>query len=94
MTAIGPNVDLRSACPPVYDQGQLGSCTANGIAAAIGFDQMKQGVGDVFTPSRLFIYYNERVMEGTVQSDAGRKIPRRDQERGESGRLPGNGMAV
>ena len=36
-----PNsVDLRSKCPPVYDQGQLGSCTANGIGAAIEFDQM------------------------------------------------------
>jgi hypothetical protein len=53
--------DLRPECPPVYDQGELGSCTANAIAAAIQFDQMKQGV-KVFMPSRLFIYYNEREM--------------------------------
>jgi C1A family cysteine protease len=28
----------------------------------------------VFTPARLFIYYNERVIEGTVDSDAGAQI--------------------
>ncbi len=67
------SVDLRSECPPVYNQGQLGSCTANGIAAAIEFDQRKQGNKE-FTPSRLFIYYNERVMEGTVNQDAGAQV--------------------
>lgn len=66
-------VDLRPQCPPVYDQGQLGSCTGNAIAGAIEFDQMKQK-NPVFAPSRLFIYYNERVMEGTVNSDAGAQI--------------------
>jgi hypothetical protein len=60
---LPPSVDLRSECPPVYDQGQLGCCTGNGIAAAIEFDQRKQGTRE-FTPSRLFIYYNERVIEG------------------------------
>ena len=67
------SVDLRSKCPPVYNQGQLGSCTANGIAGAIEFDQRKQGT-KVFTPSRLFIYYNERVMEGTVNQDSGAQV--------------------
>lgn len=67
-------VDLRPHCPPVYDQGQLGSCTGNAIAAAIQFNQMKQGLPQIFTPSRLFIYYNERVIEGTVDSDSGAMI--------------------
>jgi len=58
-------VDLRSRMPPVYDQGQLGSCTANAICAAIGFDLPG------FVGSRLFVYYNERVLEGTVNTDAG-----------------------
>jgi C1A family cysteine protease len=66
-------VDLRKGCPPVYDQGDLGSCTANAIGAAIQFDQKKQKKR-AFTPSRLFIYYNEREMEGTVDSDAGAAI--------------------
>jgi C1A family cysteine protease len=72
-TQLPTKVDLRSECPEVYDQGQLGSCTANSIAAALEFDQIKQGEQS-FTPSRLFIYYNERVIEGTVNSDSGAQI--------------------
>jgi C1A family cysteine protease len=66
--------DLRSKCPPVYDQGQLGSCTANAIAGAIQFNRRKQKLKPDFVPSRLFIYYNERVMEHSVQSDNGAQI--------------------
>jgi len=73
LTALPPKVDLRKQCPAVYDQGQLGSCTANSIGAAFEFDQKKQGLTD-FMPSRLFIYYNERDIEGTVSSDSGAMI--------------------
>ena len=73
LTALPTTTDLRSKCPPVYDQGQLGSCTANAIAAAVEFDLMKENK-DEFMPSRLFIYYNERDMEGTVDSDSGAQI--------------------
>jgi C1A family cysteine protease len=66
-------IDLRSNCPDVYDQGELGSCTANAIAGSLEFDRRKQNLPD-FIPSRLFIYYNERVMEGTVSSDSGAQI--------------------
>jgi len=60
--------------PPVLDQGQLGSCTAHGIGTAFQFERMRQGLTPDFTPSRLFIYYGERVIEGTVSSDAGAEI--------------------
>ena len=66
-------LDLRAWCPPVYDQGPIGRCTANAIAAALEFDMGRQNQA-AFTPSRLFIYYNERMMEGTVGSDAGANI--------------------
>jgi C1A family cysteine protease len=72
--AMPASADLRSSCPPVLNQGQLGSCTANSIANAHRFDQMKQAKGKSFAPSRLFIYYNERDMEGTVNEDAGAMI--------------------
>ena len=68
--SLPPVVDLRPGCPPVYDQGELGSCTAQAIAGAIEFDQRRQGLEE-FTPSRLFIYYNERVIEHTEDQDLG-----------------------
>jgi len=72
---LPPKVDLRSKCPTViYDQGQLGSCTGNAIACAIQFDRLKQKRKPDFIPSRLFIYYNERDMEGTIASDSGAQI--------------------
>jgi C1A family cysteine protease len=73
LAKLPSKVDLRSNCPPVYDQGELGSCTANAIGAAFEFDQLKQR-RKAFTPARLFIYYNERAIEGTVDSDSGAQI--------------------
>src|SRR4029077_1186493 len=67
-------VDLRPQCPPVYDQGELGSCTANAIAGAVQFDEIRSGIAPTWTPSRLFIYYNERVLEGTVGTDSGAQL--------------------
>jgi C1A family cysteine protease len=74
LASLPSSTDLRPLCPPVYDQGALGSCTANAIAAALEFDQMRQKAADVFVPSRLFIYYNERAIEGNVGEDAGAMI--------------------
>ncbi len=51
-----------------------GNCTANAIAAAMEFDAISQGVKEVFTPSRLFVYYNERVMTNTQGQDSGGQI--------------------
>jgi len=68
------SVDLRPGCPQVYDQGQLGSCTANAISGALEFDEIKQGLTPIVMPSRLFIYYNERSMEGTTATDSGAQI--------------------
>jgi C1A family cysteine protease len=74
VTKLPESVDLRPGCPPVYDQGQLGSCTANAIGGALEFAQIKEKQANPFTPSRLFIYYNERVIEHTVDSDSGAQI--------------------
>jgi C1A family cysteine protease len=67
------HVNLISGCPPVCDQGSLGSCTANAIGALYEFVQRKE-TKNFFMPSRLFIYYNERVIENTVAVDAGARI--------------------
>jgi len=63
-------MDLRPLCSKVEDQGQLGSCTANALAGALEFLEIKDKV--YFKDfSRLFIYYNERAMEHTINSDSG-----------------------
>ena len=67
-------VDLRPNDMPVFDQGQLGSCTANAISAAYSFNMRKQVEDEIFTPSRLFIYYNEREMENSIPYDNGAMI--------------------
>ena len=64
------SVDLRPGCPPIYDQGQLNSCTANAIAAAFEFLEIKSGRGEL-DPARLFIYFNERKLENDTDSDKG-----------------------
>jgi len=63
-------VDLRAQCPPVENQGQLGSCTANALVGALEFLELKaqQQLVDL---SRLFVYYNERVIEHSTKHDAG-----------------------
>ena len=73
LAALPSSADLRSGCPPVYNQEQIGSCTANAIGGAFEFETTKQGLPD-FMPSRLFIYYNERAMEGTIGTDSGAQI--------------------
>jgi len=67
------HVDLRAGCSPVENQGQLGSCTANALAGNLEFLEKKAGHA-VTDLSRLFIYYNERAMEGTINEDSGAMI--------------------
>jgi C1A family cysteine protease len=67
-------VDLSGSCPSVYDQGQLGSCTANALAALYQTIQDINRPTASFTPSRLFIYYNERALEGTINQDSGASL--------------------
>jgi C1A family cysteine protease len=70
---LPPKVDLSAGCSTVENQGQLGSCTANALVGNLEFLERKAGqvVSDL---SRLFIYYNERAMEGTINEDAGAMI--------------------
>jgi C1A family cysteine protease len=63
-------VDLRSGCSAVENQGTLGSCTANALVGNLEFLEKQAGL-QATDLSRLFIYYNERVLEGTVEEDSG-----------------------
>jgi C1A family cysteine protease len=66
-------VDLRSVDSPIENQGRLGSCTANALAGNLQF--LERVSGQAYNDlSRLFIYYNERAVEGTVKFDSGAMI--------------------
>lgn len=70
------HLDLSASpfMPPVWNQGQLGSCTAHSVGCAYEFAAHASGAPQVGTPSRLFIYYGERLIEGSVSEDAGAEI--------------------
>jgi C1A family cysteine protease len=67
------SVDLLSLCSPIVDQEDLGSCTANALASALSI-LMHKDIGHSVDFSRLYIYWNEREMEGTIHDDAGAMI--------------------
>lgn len=69
-TAISkPNIiDLRTKCPPIIDQGNLGSCTACAVSACHQYQDLS------FFPSILFIYYNSRAIQGTISYDSGSSL--------------------
>lgn len=69
---LPPSVSLRAGMSPVDNQGSIGSCTGNALAGAIEFLTLAKA--EIFEASRLFIYYNERLIEGTVGEDSGALI--------------------
>ena len=80
---IPKKVDLRPFCSPVFDQGNLGSCTGNagaGMLEYLELQSLKKGsTDDTFdksfeSVSRLYIYYNERRLNGDTKEDSGASI--------------------
>lgn len=63
------SVDLRWFCSPVENQGDLGSCTGHAVSSAMEIILKRQN--RLVEISRLFIYYQARLIEGTVAYDAG-----------------------
>lgn len=68
------NSDNRAGFPyGCLDQGDLGSCTAHMADGLFAYEH-KRLRKEVKETSRLFVYYNTRLMEGTVDSDSGASI--------------------
>lgn len=64
---------LKDRMPPVLDQGELGSCVSHAVCNALAFLNIKSDKPIGFK-SRIFNYYNSRVLEGTVNEDSGCEI--------------------
>ncbi len=70
---LAPAVDLRAGCSLVENQGRLGSCTANALAGNLEFLDKK--ADEVYEDvSRLFIYFNERALQGNTDADSGASL--------------------
>lgn len=74
LAGLPVTVDLRDKMSPVVDQGQLGSCTANAIVSGLR-EHLEISSGQALVRlSRMFLYYEERNLEGTVNQDAGASL--------------------
>ena len=73
--SLPPQVSALTAFIPAWDQGQLGSCTAHGTGRIWSHRYaIEKKTMNPPMPSRLFIYYNERAMEGSTDSDDGAAV--------------------
>ena len=56
---------------PIYDQGNIGSCVGNTVCACFRFEAYQLLKDYSFNPSRLFAYYNARLVQGWQNEDSG-----------------------
>lgn len=61
--SLKPKVDLRKWCPPIQNQGSLGSCTAQAGVGLIEFYE-KKAFGKHIDASKLFLYKVTRKLLG------------------------------
>jgi len=65
------SVDLRQWASPVESQGHLGSCTGNAVVGAYELLMNKEVPDKFIDLSRLFVYYNARLIENVINEDVG-----------------------
>jgi C1A family cysteine protease len=71
----GWKIDLREGFPPVMTQGAIGSCTAHGVTCCLRYIIIKHGSRAADRDlSRLQLYYDSRVIENSINDDAGAEI--------------------
>ncbi|HAI75341.1 MAG TPA: peptidase C1 [Microscillaceae bacterium] len=62
-------VDLRKQMTPVESQGSTNSCVANATAGAYEYLLKQYWGAEAYDVSRMFIYYNARLMDGSGEID-------------------------
>jgi hypothetical protein len=72
--SLASSADLRHGFPPITEQ-KYNNCTSESLTAAYEFDAIRQGGLAAFRPSsRLFLYWQERLIEGDTDQDQGAQI--------------------
>jgi C1A family cysteine protease len=66
-----PKVDLREWDSAVDSQLDLGSCAGNAMANAYELQVRRQAPENFVELSRLFIYYNARAIDNSINQDSG-----------------------
>ncbi|MBW7858824.1 MAG: C1 family peptidase, partial [Leptonema sp. (in: Bacteria)] len=70
---LPPRVDLRKYMTTIEDQDQLNSCSANAAAGAFEY-LIKRNQEVDFDVSRMFLYYNAREIDDSIDEDEGTYI--------------------
>jgi C1A family cysteine protease len=73
ISAVPRKANNKSICPPVMEQGSIGSCVANATTAAMRADRVSQRLSDI-PLSRLQLYWDGREAEGDLEVDAGMEV--------------------
>jgi C1A family cysteine protease len=71
--ALPEKTDLRDACSPIENQGTLGSCTACALVGNLELLKIRK-LKQMINFSRLFLYFNERLIRRTVDTDSGASL--------------------
>ena len=72
-SATNGTVDLRKWCSPVENQRDVGSCVGNSVVGGLELLELRDGL-PFEDLSRLFVYYNSRLMHNDAGNDNGTYI--------------------
>ena len=64
-------IDVSGNDSPIENQFDLGSCVNNSLVGAMEHLYRRSGMPTHVDLSRLFVYYEARRLEGSIQVDAG-----------------------
>lgn len=64
-------ISMANKIPYIYDQGSIGSCTANALALLY---KMKNTINPIYEPSRLYIYAKSRLLHSKILEDEGSDV--------------------
>lgn len=73
LLVLPPAASVEALEPPIWDQGELGSCTGHGTCRVVQMARRKEGLPDIAL-SRLMAYYVGRELERTTALDEGAEI--------------------